>query len=353
MKCIQISMQNKAEINLFLNFPDELYKNTFKTHDKKTELKILTSSHILSGQFEVFPYIVLDDNKVMSRAVLTVYQNDDTAFVGFFESRDYFDATKLLFESIFKKAQSLNIKTLLGPVDGSIWIKYRFKTDHFENYYTGEPYNLPYYKTFWENCGFEISDRYYSNIIKVPTAKDNLEKFEYRLKTALEKGYVIKNSSFKTYKNDLKAVYLLLINAYSKFPGFKKISEEQFISLFYGLRHILVWDIVFLAYKDDKPAGFFVSIPNLGDLPYNLSFMNIIKLPFKKRNCKDFVLLYMGIGKEHLGLGGALAQTTKNYLQNHKSTGVSALIHERNFSGSFYKNLTVDTSEYVLLKKHL
>ncbi|MBS6062558.1 hypothetical protein [Criibacterium bergeronii] len=165
-------------------------------------------------------------------------------------------------------------------------------------------------------------------------------------------GYKIRNSSLKTFKQAINDVYRLLIELYSKFSEYKFVSEEQFFAIFYKLRHILVWDMVFLAYKDNKLAGFLISVPNLSDLTNSISLINLLKIFIYKKRPKEFIILYLGTGEKHLGIGGAFAQLSKEYLQEHNCTGIGALIHE-NKSGSYYKNLIVDRYDYILMKLDL
>ena len=72
-----------------------------------------------------------------------------------------------------------------------------------------------------------------------------------------------------------------------------------------------------------------------------------------RRNCKEYVILYIGVDRKHLGLGGAFAQTIRQIGQNKGAGSIAALIHEGNGSGVFFRELTTHTARYVLLEKAL
>lgn len=348
MYCIEVEYSEDKD--RFLGFPKKLYEKEFLTQDWKTEMQILNNCHTLSPDFIVYPYIVLrEDNSVLARAVLTVYPEDSVGYVGFFESINSNKVMNCLFEKIKEKALHLGLTKLVGPLDSSFWIKYRFKIDHFDNCYTNEPYNKDYYKELWENWGFKVCEKYYSNQMRVPTEEDSLDKSKSRLETMLINGYTFKNSNKKTFSTDLVEIYNLMKDSFSKFPMYKEISEEQFVEMYSNLKMVLNYDMVHLAYKGTELVGFFIALPNYGNGLYDLNMLDFLKILNIKTNPKEYVLLYMGASPNHLGLGGSFAELVKTYLQEHNCTSIGALIHEGNCSGVYYKNLVVDKYEYVLM----
>ena len=168
-----------------------------------------------------------------------------------------------------------------------------------------------------------------------------------------EKGYVIRNTTSKTFDIDIQNIYKLLTKVYSNFPLYKNISKDQFIKIFGPLRYVLDFEMVKVVYKDEELTGFFIAIPNYGNLLYNINLINLIKIKKIKRNCKDYILLYTGIGKEHLGLGSAMAEIIKQELSNRQCKSIGALIHEGKVTNNYYKELMIDKYEYVLLEKNL
>lgn len=337
----------------FLSLPAKIYDKRFLTQDRRTEKAILKGTHILSKDFVVHPFIIEDENNnIISRCLLTYYPKDDNGYVGFYESFDDPEASNLLLKSVEEKAKQDGKNNLLGPIDASFWIKYRFKINHFEKLYTGEPYNKEYYLKLWESYGFTITNHYTSNQGKIPTKYDIDLKCQKRLDKVIADGYVFRNPTAKSFDDDLMEIYGLLIKLYSTFPGFKYITRKQFAELFHPLKMVLNFDMVTLAYKEDQLAGFFVNVPNYGNATFHkITLSKLIRILKTKKNPKEYVLMYMGVDNGHLGLGGAFAEITKRQLEHKKQYFISALIQDSKATNIYHSSLIYDKYEYVLLGK--
>ena len=341
---------------MFLALPKALYPREKRTQDTKGARAILHGTHPLSSEFTVRAYLAVDDagTSPKGRCVLTYSDDDPAAYVGFFECVEDLDVCRALLTAAEEQARADGKEKLTGPLDASFWIGYRFKTENFDEHFTGEPDNLPYYPAFWEACGFEVAERYYSNYLRSPTPDDPSEKWEKRLKKALERGYEIRTLERRTFDETLRDIYRMLVRLYAKFPAFKLITEEQFVALFGSLKYVVDYDCVLLGYKDGALAGFFVCIPNYGTMvDGDLSLRDLPAILRIRRDCKEYVILYIGVDRKHLGLGGAFAQTIREIGQNKGAGSIAALIHEGNSSGVFFRELTTHTARYVLLEKAL
>lgn len=350
-KCILV--RTEKEKRLFLSLPKKLYQRKECTQDIEAEKSLLNGTHPLSKQVEIYPYIYVNHNKVVCRCVMTYYKEDDNAYIGFFESLDDFACASAMIKTVSKKAKADGKAALVGPYDVSFWIRYRFKCDHFDSVYTCEPYNKCYYPQMWERMGFQVTDRYYSNQIRVPRKSDQSEKYKLRLQRFLQNGYIIKSPAESNFLQCLEEIYELLTKLYRSFPGYKEITKKQFMELYTPLKKILDYSMVKLVYKDEKLVAFFVSIPNYGNAIYHLDFWNLLKILRIKRKPKEYVLLYMGVDEKHLGIGSALSQLIKEELQEKQATSIGALIHEGKVSGNYYRALYTDQYQYVLYRKDL
>lgn len=351
-RCILVN--TKQEKELFLSLPKKLYNKKYLSQDLDTEIKILNKEHILSKNFEIYPYIVLDNHKnIVARCILTYYPNDNSAYLGYFECINDINAFKCLYEKIENKVKKDCKNDIIGPIDCSFWIKYRFKTNHFNHIYTGEPYNLSYYTSFWKKVGFNITDNYCSNQLRVPNTNDKNDKYKKRLEDFINNGGIIRTTSKDSFNKDLVDIYYLLIKLYSKFPGFKYIEKNEFVEMFSSLKLVLNFDMIKLAYKDDKLVGFFIAIPNYNNLTSNINLINIFKIFQIKKKTLEYVMLYMGVDEKNLGLGSALVEIIKDELQTKNCTSIGALIHSGKVSNYYYKDLVLDKYEYVLMKKDI
>ena len=351
----------KQHIRDFLKFPKELYETGYCPQDYKTEKQLLEGKHVLSGNFKITPMIAYkvgcDEYKVLARCIITEYKNDNKAYIGLFESIDNsYVCTKFLIE-VERKCKDLGKIQMVGPIDASFWIKYRFKhvSDKNFNYtYTGEPYNKPYYVRMWKEAGFEIDNTYSSNFYREVKESDSSEKCKLRIRQMKEKGYIIKNSSFREFDKDIHEIYRMITTLYSNFPMYKDLTFEQFKKLFGYLKWVLNYSMVKMVYKDGKAVAFFICVPNYTEIykENNLIFI-IVNLLRLRRKPKEYVMLYMGVEGKHLGLGGALAEETKQELFKNKCTSIGALIQEGKATNIYYKNLIVGKTTYVTLKKNI
>ena len=307
-----------------------MYDKHELNQDKKVERQLLTGKHPLSHYFDVVGFIVTsnNDNEVVARCIVTLYKDDINAYVGFFESIDSVKAARELFNSVEEYAIAHNKSRLITE---------------FANY-TLEPTNKPYYPDLWQGIGFGVYEKYYSNQLRIPTESDRNPKYQKRLLQCIEAGYTIRNTSRKTFDTDLKNIYKLLIEVYAKFPIFKHIEEKEFLKLFSKIRYILDYRMVFLAYKESELLGFMVCIPN-----YKKE--TIIQSLLGKH--KEYVMMYLGASRHAPGLGGAFSELCRANLAKYKCSCIAALIHKGNTSGTFYKELTTDTCNYVLLSKEI
>lgn len=339
----------------FLSLPQNLYPRERLTQEPKTERMLLAGRHPLSDNFTIWPFLALDEkNQPVARCMLTIYPGNETGYVGFFESEDSPEAAALVLDAAADKAKSLGLMRLVGPYNASFWIGYRFKSANFRDYFTGEPCNKMYYPRLWEQCGFRVTDHYYSNHLRVPRPDDENKKAALRLRQFLEKGYEFRNPTFATFDQCLRDIYHLLTELYSQFPGYQPISEKAFHALYSPLRYVADYDMVKLAYKDNDLAAFVICIPNYGTLTSgSISLRDLTAILKIRRKPSEYSIPYMGVAPEHAGLGNALSELLKQDLCRKNCTSVSALIHDGKVTGGFYKILLTHQSEYVLMERVL
>lgn len=352
-KCLTIN--NRATQEAFLKLPKTLYQDDCP-QNISTEKQLLRGRHSISPDITISPFVVVgSDNEPICRCIMTYYGNDDVAYVGFFESQDDIEAVKKMFGYVERKAIRDGKTSLLGPIDASIYINYRFKTDHFDKTYTGEPYNKKYYKSLWEEVGFVVCDRYLSNQMRCVEDKDFDERLDRVYKRYLDRGYeFIELEEDGNFEEALEDVYDLLMELYASFPGYKALTKAQFVEMYSCLENVINNDMVKLVYKGDELRAFCIALPNYGTITRGriglFKFFEISKIRNKPT---EYVILYAGADKKSPGLGGALMHVVRNELYKNQCTSIGALIHEGNMPANVYKMLHTDQYHYVLMKKNL
>lgn len=184
-------------------------------------------------------------------------------------------------------------------------------------------YGKAYYQKLFENYGFQLLFRQLTFLKKVRTPLS--EKLSLKAERALRDP----NYSFKTLKKRNIQKYIrdftkIYNDAWSKYPGVSKLELSQAKLLFAQLKPILDEKILWFAYHNNDPVGFFISIPEMNqifkhvngklDLFGKLKTFYHLKI---KNSCKKMVGLVFGIVPKHQGKGvdGALIMASRETIQ--------------------------------------
>ncbi len=353
---VMFDPKDKKSVRSFLHFPAALYPKQNLMQDAETEAAILSGQHLLSHYFTVYPFLAFDSAKhVAARCILTVYPDRSSAYIGFFECIDDADAARCIFDAAEAQARKLGCDAVIGPVDASFWIRYRLKTNCFDQPpYTGEPYNLPYYEAFFHENGYSVSGEYSSNRYgTVPPSflnKKNVRRLQY----FTENGYAICNLDKATFEKSLHEIYRMIMSLYSDFQTFSDITEDEFCELYAAMKHAADLQMVKVAYQNGRAVGFFVSLPNYGNASCGrMTLSKLRKFCKVKKNPRDYILLYLGAEPEHLGLGKALSECILRDLCDKQAVSVGALIRKGKVTGSYFSQLIEKQYSYALYEKAL
>ena len=354
MECIKFNTEKKY-INDFIKIQKRLYTKLDNTESKIELKKLLNGTHPLSNVFKLNKFLIYDEGEVKARFIITEYPDDkDVCYIGFFECIDDKKVAKVLFDEAYKFAKEKNYKKIVGPVDASFWLKYRLKTNLFDKRpYTGEPYNKDYYLKLFTDNGYKIEERYTSQIFDTVDETYNNEKFTEHYNEFIEKGYVIVKPKIGDFDKCIEEIYHMITKLYSDFPVFKNIKEDTFKSIFNSYKSIINMDMVRMAYYEEKPVGFYISVPNYNNIVYHLNLSNILKIISIKKNPKEYVMLYMGVNPEHTGLGKAIAYSIAEELKKNKLPSIGALTRDGKITQNYAKEKINSRYEYVLLEREV
>lgn len=356
-----LSLYEKNKREEFFNFPNKVLN--YNPPGQRTLKEILELKSPLS-KYLLGKHLLLEKGGVpLGRC--SVFKNVETneVFFGFYECIDDDTSSNYLIKSIEEASLDLssnNKLSIIGPINGSFWTGYRFKTKSFDlPQYFGEPYNKPWYVEQFQKANYKTVEYYNSLTYKVPKDSKDLEKVleksKVRYNKFIEKGYEIKDLNSMDFNKSLNDIYFLIKDLYSSFPGFSKIDKETFFSIFKSMKFILRKNITVIAYKNDEPLGFSINFPDYGNLiDKNLSNpINILKVIFKKHFEKNSVFSYLGVKKGSEGLGLAMAYKVIKNLKPD-SYVISSLIRNGAITASYIPLAKIDTyedREYQLLSK--
>lgn len=345
----------KSAIHDFLQLYQELYAPEERMENTEEVKKLLLGRHPLNHGNQLYKYLVYHDKKVVGRCVCTFYPEDTSLYLGFFEVINEPQAAALIFTQAKQLARKLHCTQIVGPVNVSFWFGYRLKISHFqERPYTDEPYNKDYYQHFFAANGFEVSDHYVSNRYGV-VPKDYIPaKLKRRWQLFQQQGYVVRSPKREEYAQAMDEVYELIMELYQSFPVFKPLSRPDFQVLFANYKYILKLKMVQLVYYQGKAVAFLINVPNYQNHVYQpLTPSNLLSVLKHKYFPEEYILLYMGVKKEHSGLGSALAYQVLRSLQKSQLPSIGALVHDGKATQFYAKDLIREQYEYVLLKYEL
>jgi hypothetical protein len=354
VECIEFDCEKKY-LSDFIHMTSKLYSFKNNTHDSEELKHLLSGTHILSKYFVLRKFCIYQNEKIVARFALTLYPDDDTAYLGFVEGIEENQVWRYLFEQAEHYAEDSGCKKIVGPVNASFWIGYRLKSDFFKDEpFTGEPYHREYYLNMFLKNGYEIIERYTSSFYGAIDKKYTNPNFQKRYKQFKEKGYRIISPEQADFDTVLEEIYYSVSELYRDFPIYKKISCEDFCEYMKRYFKIINLNMVKIGYYEQKLVGFFVALPNYGTSVYHVNKLsNILKVLYRKMSAKEYVLLYMGVDSKHKGLGSALAYSISEELKKINGTSIGALIHEGKVTQAYASDLIIKRHGYVLLEKKL
>lgn len=248
-------------------------------------------------------------NKVVGRLIASYASGSFMSF-GFFESIDDDGVAQLLFEHllVFCEVQKLNSKNLValkGPIQGNFFNSYRIKLPDGGRPFFGEPCQPTYYHRLLNDNGFALAEKWSTVEVNREESIKQFEEFGARMEKKWEAdGVRIRELDTSNWREELRRVYQLFDQTYSKMPNYQPIAFEDFQSLYNDFRYLINPKLVLFAEKDGVPVGFMIGM--FDPLPLLLKFQEQkgpaiwkkllrLKLVYDlKSNQKDPVILYTG-----------------------------------------------------------
>ena len=346
---------NTTELDDFLALPKKIYQPDHLMQSEEEEAALIEGSHPLSSDLDTYAFIGYEDSLSCIRGLLTFYPDDEAAYLGFFESINNQKIASAFIEHLAGFARSLGASKIIGPVQASFWLGYRMQLTGTEELpFTGEPHNPAYYPELWRAAGFELKERYLSNFYPKVSNQTHQDKLAHRFESFEKAGFNICSPKKQEWEEASLQVFELLNRLYQDFPIYRSISSQQFSQIFQKYQYILDFSMVKLAYKDGRLAGFLITMPDYGSLVYQkLTPLNLAKLFWTKRFAKRYMIMYLGVDEEFLGLGSALAYPIFKEAQKRQASAIGALIHQNTVTRHYAAELQGDKHEYGLFELDL
>lgn len=348
----------------FTHFIDQIYKKdpnyTVQSFSKiRAEIERLKPDSFQS-------FAVLKNGKLTAFCVAMIpeklvgLESAKSGLIGYFEAKPDSEAVKILLDTTCAWLKEQGMTSVIGPMNGDTWHKYRFVTDFYDRpFFLSEPYNLPYYPQLWEKNGFKVDAGYYSKYVDdLAPILPRMRKFYDR---TLRNGFTYRPFNPAKFEDEIKIIYRISCDAFAGNHLYKEISEPDFLALYQGAVAVidptLIW---FCLDPQGQPCGFVFGIPDLGEavrcMAGKSSLWAKLKFLWHKRQVKVFNFKTIGTLQSCRNSGVGPGLTYKLY-ESAQTRGYNqanlCLIHESNVSGKLDGDAGEVMRRYALFRKSL
>ncbi len=328
-----IEVNSKKDKKDFIQIACSIYKNEknwIRPLDKDINSVFDPKTNKAFRKGDVKRWILKNNNETIGRIAAFYSSKNDKEKLrvggcGFFECIDDEEAAKILFDTAKNWLEKNGYNSMDGPINfgerdkwwGCLVEGFDIDPNYLQNY------GKAYYQKLFENYGFQLLFRQLTFLKKVRTPLS--EKLSLKAERALrDPNYNFKTLEKRNIQKYIRDFTKIYNDAWSKYPGVSKLELSQSKLLFAQLKPILDEKILWFAYHNNDPVGFFISIPEMNqifkhvngklDLFGKLKTFYHLKI---KKSCKKMVGLVFGIVPKHQGKGvdGALIMASRETIQ--------------------------------------
>ncbi len=272
-----LEVQDFATRKAFLEFPAKLYKNDknwVRPLDFEIENIFNPQQNKMFSHGTCCRWLMLDShNETIGRVAAFIdfksqkMNEQPTGGMGFFECIENQNVAFALFDHCKNWLQKQGMEAMDGPVnfgERHQWWGLHVEGEHQPVY--NMPYHKSYYKDFFENYGFQIYFKQFT--YKTIFAPDNLSEIIVWKANRLSQNPAYKVKHFKKSKvNDFVNDFVKIYNEawVKEIPGIEGITAEQAQVLFKELKPIVHEKLMWFAYHENQPIGFFIMIQDLNE----------------------------------------------------------------------------------------
>ena len=288
-------------------------------------------------------------------------EEQPTGGCGFFEAIDSQEVADMLFDAARMWLASYGMEAMDGPINFGQrrdWWGLLVEGYEFQPLYKN-PYNPPYYKELFENYGFKNYFNQHSFIWRVNDSEASERIFTRTERLYSQPGYHVETIDMDNLEEAAENFRVIYNKAWALFSGVKPMAQEEALRMMRTIKPIIDPTIIFFAYFNEEPIGFFVTVPDLNRLVgkfrgkfglwQKLRLMWDLKV---RRKCDRIFGVIFGIAPEFHGKGveSAIMVEYWKYFTYNKRNPYKTL--ELAWIGDFNPVMNRMIENYVCAKRH-
>ena len=284
-----------------------------------------------------------------------------TGGCGFFEAIDDQELANTLFDAARDWLKERGMEAMDGPVNfGSRDAWWGLLVEGYEHQPLFEnPYHPPYYKELFENYGFQNYFNQNTYIWKIDDDDVNEVVYERVKRLMSTPGYRFASIGNEDLYSAVEKVRTIYNKAWALFTGVQSMTSEEARQMADTMRPIIDRNLIWFAYFNDEPIGFFIMVPDLNRIigKYNGKFGIVNKLRLmwdlkvRKKSDRIFGIVF-GITPEFQGKGvesGMMKAMLDGYIRTKKNQYRSV---EFAWIGDFNPTMNRMVERYICARKH-
>ncbi|MCK4560725.1 MAG: GNAT family N-acetyltransferase [Calditrichia bacterium] len=317
------TVSSKKDLMQFIKLPWKIYQND--PHwvpplilDRKNLLDKKKNPFYAHAEMEMF--LAYKNNELVGRIAAITNENhnkfhqDNVGFFGFFESTDDKDVSDALFTKSEKWLREREKDIVWGPMNPSTNDEVGLLIKGFDSPpYVMMCHNPEYYGNLIESQGYEKAKDLYDWQLDIRGMKIPDKILQLAELSSKKYDLTIRNVDIKNMTRDIQFIREIYNDAWSRNWGFVPFTNEEIDHMAADLKQIVIDEFVLLAFKDDRPIGFLLCIPNINEILIKnrsgrLFPAGIFRLLIGMKKIKTVRTITLGIVKDlqHIGLGTIL-----------------------------------------------
>ncbi|MCB0642283.1 MAG: hypothetical protein KDC44_11615 [Phaeodactylibacter sp.] len=271
----------------------------------------------INPEFLLHSYLLRQDGRAIGSIAL--YHNpghqlegQPATCVGYFHCVNDTQAAKKLIDAVVADTRALGIQQIIGPLNGSTWENYRFRTTDEPPAFFLESAHPVYYKDLFRACGFQPIKSYYSFLVEpLQPMSDRASKRRTQFEAA---GIRFRPIDPNHYERDVRRMYDLCLIAFKDNFLYTPYPWEAFAKKYSLLESIARPEMTLLAEEGDQVVGFVFMIDD-------------VLCTEEKRFVFKTYAVHPGI--KYAGLGAVISQqVTEALLQEGYTSSIHAFVIE-------------------------